>query len=67
VTSDSIAAWVAGELGATRLVLAKAARVVVGALVDRHFARALPQGVEALVVEPSELGDALSVLRAPPE
>jgi aspartokinase-like uncharacterized kinase len=61
VTSDSIAAWVAGELGASRLVLAKAKRVDVHALVDPHFARALPEGVEAIIVEPSELGDALGM------
>jgi probable H4MPT-linked C1 transfer pathway protein len=61
VTSDSIAAWVAGRLGAERLVLAKAGRVDVSALVDPHFARALPDGVKALVVEPSELADVLGV------
>ena len=67
VTSDSIAAWVAGELGATRLILAKAVRVDVSALVDPHFARALPEGVETLIVDPSELSDALSVSRGAAE
>ena len=63
VTSDSIAAWVAGELGASRLILAKAVRVDVAALVDPHFARVLPEGIEALIVDPNELADALSVSR----
>lgn len=67
VTSDSIAAWVAGQLGAERLVLAKAGRVDVSALVDPHFARVLPEGVEALIVEPSELADVLGVSRHPLE
>jgi probable H4MPT-linked C1 transfer pathway protein len=61
VTSDSIAAWVAGEVGAERLVLAKAAKADLSALVDPHFARALPEGIEALIVEPSELAGALIV------
>jgi probable H4MPT-linked C1 transfer pathway protein len=61
VTSDSIAAWVAGQVGAERLVLAKASKVDLSALVDPHFARALPEGVAALIVEPVELADALGV------
>lgn len=61
VTSDSIAAWVAGELGARRLVLAKAVRVDVAALVDPHFSRALPAGVDTIIVGPSELERALTV------
>ena len=67
VTSDSIAAWVAGRVGAERLILAKAARVDVSALVDPHFAHALPERVEALIVEPSELADVLGVSRHPLE
>lgn len=67
VTSDSIAAWVAGEVGARRLVLAKAVGVGVEALVDPYFARALPPGVEALIVEPAELARTLGVLPTPPE
>ncbi len=61
VTSDSIAAWVAGEVGAERLVLAKAAKVDLSALVDPYFARALPEKVKALIVEPSELAAVLGV------
>lgn len=65
VTSDSIAAWVAGQVGARRLILVKAAKVDVSALVDPHFAHALPEDVEALIVDPTELADALGVSRHP--
>lgn len=51
-TSDSIAAWVAGALGARRLVLAKPpgaeAAPSVFHLVDTHFRSALPRGVEVV-------------------
>jgi aspartokinase-like uncharacterized kinase len=51
VTSDSIAAWFAGVLGARRLVLIKpAVRQRVQRLVDPHFVRALPAGVEHLIL-----------------
>jgi len=51
VTSDSIAAWVAGELGARRLVLIKPPGAVPGAadLVDAHFARSSPSGLEVVI------------------
>ena len=59
VTSDSIAAWVAGRVGARRLVLVKppGLRSSVDAI-DRHFARALPPGIEHLIV-PADQIDAL--------
>ncbi len=49
-TSDSIAAWIAGALGARRLVLLKPATRDSGKLVDPYFLRALARGVEHLVV-----------------
>ena len=49
VTSDSIAAWVAGELGARRLVLVKAPGAT-GDLVDKYFEQARRPGVESCVV-----------------
>ncbi len=55
VTGDSIAAWVAGALGARRLLLVKVARGPLPSLVDEHFDAALPPGVEADVVTPAEL------------
>ena len=61
VTSDSIAAWVAGAVGARRLVLVKpagaagaksgaAAAGIANDLVDAHFARARPAHVASLIV-----------------
>jgi (4-(4-[2-(gamma-L-glutamylamino)ethyl]phenoxymethyl)furan-2-yl)methanamine synthase len=50
VTSDSIAAWVAGAVGARRLVLIKPPGAADGDLVDAYFSRALPAGVTAEIV-----------------
>lgn len=49
VTSDSVAAWAAGELGARRLVLVKAPGAV-GDLADTYFERARPPGLEIHVM-----------------
>jgi len=59
VTSDSIAAWVAGRAGAARLVLVKPAGATGAALVDASFSRVLPPGVSAVCVA----GDDLEGLR----
>jgi 5-(aminomethyl)-3-furanmethanol phosphate kinase len=51
VTSDSIAAWVAGSLGARQLVLVKppgAERL--DEAVDPYFARARPSGIEVTLI-----------------
>ena len=45
VTSDSIAAWLAGALGARRLALVKRARGAPRELVDSYFERVLPAGM----------------------
>ena len=52
VTSDSIAAWVAGALGARRLVLVKPPGVSAATprVVDDYFARAIPPGLPWAVV-----------------
>jgi len=51
VTSDSISAWAAGQLGARRLVLIKAPDSPPGEHgLDGYFARALPAGVSYAVV-----------------
>jgi probable H4MPT-linked C1 transfer pathway protein len=50
VTSDSIAAWAAGELGARRLALVKAAGAQGDDLVDAYFARALPNSLESIIL-----------------
>jgi aspartokinase-like uncharacterized kinase len=50
VTSDSIAAWLAGALGARRLILVKPVAGDLASLVDEYFPRALPTAVHASVV-----------------
>jgi aspartokinase-like uncharacterized kinase len=56
VTSDSIAAWVAGALGARRVVLIKPAVGSARQLVDPQFLHTLPPGVEHLIVTADDLG-----------
>jgi len=55
VTSDSIAAWLAGTLGAARLILVKPVAGDPVRLADPYFPRALPPGVECQVVAPDDL------------
>lgn len=50
VTSDSIAAWVAGAIGARRLVLVKPTGASGRDVVDAYFDRALPPEVTAEIV-----------------
>jgi (4-(4-[2-(gamma-L-glutamylamino)ethyl]phenoxymethyl)furan-2-yl)methanamine synthase len=57
VTSDSIAAWVAGVTGASRLVLVKPPGASGGGLTDAFFRRALPEGVTPVVVPADRLDD----------
>jgi aspartokinase-like uncharacterized kinase len=54
VTSDSIAAWVAGAVAAARLVLVKPTSL---ADVDSYFARALPDGVQHIIVGADHVED----------
>jgi len=69
VTSDSIAAWIAGALGAHQVILVKPPRSTAepspadprrDALVDRYFERTVPPGVSPVIV----LADRLEELRA---
>ena len=60
VTSDSIAAWVAGQVGAHRLVLIKPPQATSGELVDAYFARALPPDVAVEIVP----ADRIDLLRS---
>jgi probable H4MPT-linked C1 transfer pathway protein len=57
VTSDSIAAWVAGRVGASQLVLVKPSgvRPSGGELVDAYFARALPAHVGSVIVAADQI------------
>jgi probable H4MPT-linked C1 transfer pathway protein len=59
VTSDSIAAWVAGELAAVRLVLVKAVKVGRPELVDPYFERVLSPGVELVITDAAGCAAAL--------
>jgi probable H4MPT-linked C1 transfer pathway protein len=61
VTSDSIAAWVAGAVGARRLVLVKPAGAAGADLIDPYFSRVLPADVAATVLSADELSSALRV------
>ena len=63
VTSDTIAAWLAGALGARRVVLIKPIHSEGKKLVDGYFLRSLPQGVEHLVVTAEDLGQLDVALR----
>ena len=55
VTSDSIAAWIAGQVGARRLVLIKPPGAT-GQLVDAYFERARPAGLDVYVVPADDRG-----------
>lgn len=56
ITSDSIAAFVAGALGATELILLKPVEGPLDALVDPGFAAACPQGTRVRIATPATLG-----------
>jgi probable H4MPT-linked C1 transfer pathway protein len=58
VTSDSIAAWVAGAVGARRLVVIKPPNATGSDLVDGYFSRALPARVTPVIVAADQV-DAL--------
>jgi hypothetical protein len=59
VTSDSIAAWVAGQLGARHLVLVKPPGAAGAGVVDAYFSRALSPHVTPLIV-PADQGAVLA-------
>jgi len=66
VTSDSIAAWVAGQAGARRLVLIKPPGAT-GDLVDAYFERALPAGIDVHVVPADQVERLRELLRSTAE
>lgn len=55
VTGDSIAAWIAGQLGARKLILLKSEGDRTG--VDAHFSKALPPGLDWETVTPESIGE----------
>jgi aspartokinase-like uncharacterized kinase len=64
VTSDAVAAWLAGAVGARALVLVKPAGAAGGDLVDPYFSRALPAAVTATILSADQLSALTSSLRA---
>jgi aspartokinase-like uncharacterized kinase len=54
-TSDSVAAWVAGAVGAKRIVLIKPAKGETSKVVDPLFLQTLPRGVDCVVLTAHEL------------
>jgi aspartokinase-like uncharacterized kinase len=60
VTGDSIAAWVAGQVGARELILVKPPGATGTGTVDGHFHQALPPGVRWVIVA----ADSPEILRA---
>jgi 5-(aminomethyl)-3-furanmethanol phosphate kinase len=63
VTGDSIAAWVAAQLGASVLVLVKAPGAS-GELVDPYFNRAVQRSAEAIVVSADAIDSLVERLAA---
>lgn len=64
VTSDSIAAWIAGQVGARQLILVKPPGVDRSdRAVDTYFAHALPTGVELTIVPADRIGELRSAVR----
>lgn len=61
ITSDSIAAWAAGELQARRLILIKPVVAEQSTLVDGYFDRALPNGMRVVIADAAGLTEALRV------
>jgi len=66
VTSDSLAAYLTGLLGAERLLLVKMVGGNVDELVDPWFRRALPAGVACRAVAPGDVAGAADWLRGGP-
>jgi aspartokinase-like uncharacterized kinase len=65
VTSDSIAAWVAGAIGASELVLIKAPGAAGPSLVDRRFGETLPVALAASIVTADDVPMLHRALRGP--
>jgi (4-(4-[2-(gamma-L-glutamylamino)ethyl]phenoxymethyl)furan-2-yl)methanamine synthase len=66
VTSDSIAAWFVGVVGARRLVLVKPPGAAGGDLVDAFFFRTLPRGITSAIITADQM-EALRVALVGPD
>lgn len=72
ITSDSLAAWLAGKLGAQALLLVKqsgafgrddgVAELMARGIVDRYFAAMLPAGISLCVAGPQDAATAAATL-----
>ena len=60
VTSDSIAAWVAGQVHARALILVKAPAATGDEVVDRHFAQIVPPHLVPIIVPADRAAAALA-------
>ena len=63
VTSDSIAAWVAGVVGAARIILIKPPGVSARGSVDKYFHQALPADVVPVIVAADRTDELRAALR----
>lgn len=66
VTSDSIAAWVAGQVRARHLVLVKPAVAFGDNLLDSYFSRALSSSIDTFVLRADEHDELSALLRSEP-
>ena len=65
VTSDSLAAYLAGLLGAERLILIKPVEGEARELVDPYFAKATPASLEVVSISLANLGRLEELLKVP--
>ena len=65
VTSDSISAWVAGQVGAGRLVLVKPSGASGPGIVDRYFSGVLPSHIIASIVTADRIAELAKAIAAP--
>ena len=63
VTSDSVSAWVAGQIGAERLLLVKPPGAAGPAIVDACFERFLPAHIKAEIVTADQIDELIAMLR----
>ena len=65
VTSDSISAWVAGQVGAARLVLVKPPGASAPDIVDPYFNDALPAHINVAIVTADRIAELAKAIVAP--
>jgi aspartokinase-like uncharacterized kinase len=63
VTSDSIAAWIAGAVGAERLVVIKPSGASAPDVVDEYFHRVCPESVTPVIIPVDQMDELRASLR----